>query len=219
MPNNSKLHKNLQNSSLLDFYYGDIYCGPYIDEDVSRTDKTISYLKDCGFSDLEITKELSRHKEARITGDNLNDILWKNSLIKKGAFYLHRELRIVSQAPIFDLPTNTLKTFPFYCEMKIRYTVGDVLDYFYSKLSQLSLNLIDRKSDTKIVTFLMSKYSQVDYVEPLDIILCSIDFYTKEHPDCYKLIDVVNDNYEVIRTLQAHMVELDSINKRQNTWR
>lgn len=210
----------IRNESLIKYYYGEIYTKDDVfDSDIIRSDKTINYLKDCGFSSLEIIQELERQKEPSITIDTLTKGLWNNSLIKPGAFYLHHELRIVSKAPEYDYQNNTILTYPFYCEMKIRYTTDDLLNYFYSRISPLNTQFVDKKTDRKTVTFLMRKYGNIDFVEPLDVILCSIDYHTKNDLDCYKLIDVTCDNLNIIKQLQNDMVELESKDLRKITWR
>lgn len=210
----------IQNSNLIQYYYKEIYRKEdYSESDTIRTDKTIGYLKDCGFSVTEIIQEIGRWSKACITIDDLSGILWSNSLIKRGAFYLHRELRIVSKAPEYDYESDTLKTYQFFCEMKIRYTVDDVLNYFYSRIPSLNCQFVDKKTDRKTVAFLMNKYSNIDYIEPLDIILCSIDYCTKNNPDSYKLIDITCDNLNIIKQLQSDMVELESKDLRKITWR
>lgn len=219
MTNTIKTTK-IQNSNLIQYYYKEIYRKEdYSKSDTIRTDKTIGYLKDCGFSVTEIIQEIGRWSKACITIDDLSGILWNNSLIKRGAFYLHRELRVVSKAPEYDYESDTLKIYPFFCEMKIRYTVDDVLNYFYSRIPSLNCQFVDKKTDRKTVAFLMNKYSNIDYIEPLDIILCSIDYCTKNNPDSYKLIDITCDNLNIIKQLQSDMVELESKDLRKITWR
>lgn len=219
MTNTIKTTK-IQNSNLIQYYYKEIYRKEdYSKSDTIRTDKTIGYLKDCGFSVTEIIQEIGRWSKACITIDDLSGTLWNNSLIKRGAFYLHRELRIVSKAPEYDYESDTLKTYQFFCEMKIRYTVDDVLNYFYSRIPSLNCQFVDKKTDRKTVAFLMNKYSNIDYIEPLDIILCSIDYCTKNNPDSYKLIDITCDNLNIIKQLQSDMVELESKDLRKITWR
>ena len=219
MTNTIKTTK-IQNSNLIQYYYKEIYKKEdYSKSDTIRTDKTIGYLKDCGFSVTEIIQEIGRWSKACITIDDLSGTLWNNSLIKRGAFYLHRELRIVSKAPEYDYENDTLKTYQFFCEMKIRYTVDDVLNYFYSRIPSLNCQFVDKKTDRKTVAFLMNKYSNIDYIEPLDIILCSIDYCTKNNPDSYKLIDITCDNLNIIKQLQSDMVELESKDLRKITWR
>lgn len=214
------LIKTLKNKEFLMYYYGNIYNNnDYTENNVFRTSKTIDYLQDCGFNYLEIIRELSLHKEKEINGQNLNDNLWKNSLIKRNAFYLHKELRLVSKAPEFNFLEDTIKSYSFYCEMKIRYTTSDVLQYFESCLTPFNRQFLDKKTDTKTVQFLIKKYSKIDYVEPLDIILCSIDHYTKENPDCTKLIEITSDNLDVVKHLQENMLELEAKDLRRITWR
>jgi len=205
--------------TITDFYYSDVLkYAPEINEKI-RTEKTVKYMLDCGLTNLEIFKEIRQHKSKIITGEDLSNVLWKNSLIKKGAFYLHKELRIVSEAPIFDFLQDKEIIEPYFCEIKIRYTVTDVLNYFYKQLNSLSYKLVDRKTDMKTVAFLMNKYDGIDYVEALDVVLCSIDNHLKQHSDCYQLIDVTHTNSEVIKQLINDMLELESKDLRRIVWR
>lgn len=217
-----KTNLKLNNKSLLKYYYGEIIDkigSEYTDEDILQTDKVIDYLKESGYSVAEIGAELTRHKTVRIYGKDLTQNIYKNSLVKKGAFYLHRELCLISRPPEYDFFTNTVKNYPFYYEVKARYTVQNVLDYFYKQLSPLSRQMSDQKTDAKTVSYLMSKYSNIDYVEPLDIILCSIDRYIKDNPDGYKLIEISNNNMDIIKQLQSDMQSLEAKDSRKITWR
>ena len=206
----------LQNKSLTlaNFYYSMINKNV---DDVKflETANTIDYLLDNGLTSIEIINELKRHNSDSIIYSNLSDILWKNSLIKKGAFYLHRELRLESPAPQYNPITNLVIEQPFYCEMKIRYYEKDVVNYFVSKLSGNAKQLEDIKTDLGAVRYLMSKYSKIDYVEPLDIILCSIDNHLEQEPNCYRLIDVSNTNQTTIDMLVNDMLTLESQDDRK----
>lgn len=208
------------NSMYLRYYYGSILnrreCS---DEDILTTSRTIDYLKDCGFNIIEILAELSRHTESAITGDILTDNLWKGSLVKKRAFYLHRELRLISPPPIYDFKTDTLITSKFYCEMKIRYTTNDVLQYFYNRIGKTNRQLVEERADRRAIDYMMKLYKNIDYVEPLDIILTSIDRYLAKNPDCHKLIETTDDNIEIIKELQRDMLQLEAQDLRQIIWR
>lgn len=187
---------------------------------VIRTQKTIAYLLDNDFTYSEIIKELNTHKHHKeLNGDNLNDSLWRGSLMKRNAFYLHKELRITSPAPVFDYSRNKEIIFPYYCEMIIRYTITDVLNYFYTKLSYINRKLVDEKTDRKTVEFLIKKYSRIDYVEPLDIILCSIDNHLIQRDDCCRLIDITNTNLYIVNQLIDEMQELEAKGLRRIIWR
>ena len=203
---------------LLKYYYGSVKGIKDIDlkdQDVLATANTLDYLFDCGFTTVEITKELGRHRSERIEYNDLSDELWNDSLIKKGAFYLHSSIRLMSGAPVYDFETNKTIEYPYYCEMRIRFTEDDVLDYFCSRLSFLSKALEDREYDRRALKGLLLKYSVFDYVEPLDVILCSIDNHLKQHNDCYRLIDVTNTNQEVIKTLLNDMITLNMTDSRK----
>lgn len=206
----------LQNKSLTltNFYYSlirkNVDCFKYLE-----TANTIDYLLDNGFTSIEIINELKKHNADSINYNILSDTLWKNSLIKKGAFYLHRELRLESPAPQYDPISNLVVEQPFYCEMKIRYYEKNVVNYFLSKLSNSARQLEDMKTDLGAVKYLMSKYSRIDYVEPLDIILCSIDNHLEQEPNCYRLIDISNTNQTTIDILVSDMLTLESQDNRK----
>jgi hypothetical protein len=210
---------NNDKEALLDAYYNDKVKTKYSDKDKEMTSLTIDYLYDCGFSFLEILQEMYRHKKVAILPKDLCNVLWNKSLIKRDAFYLHNQLRIVSKAPYYDFLSDKEIVPKFYCEMKIRYTVDDVLNYFYSKLPALSKQLVDRKADAGAVTYFINKFNNIDWVEPLDIILCSIDNQLKEDSQCYRILDVCQNNRDIIEQLQGEMRELESKDFRKVVYR
>ena len=208
-----------RNKPLLRYYYKEILGSRVPAEDVERTNKTIEYLRDCGFRVVEILRELSRQNVAAVTIDTLHDDMWKNSLIKRKAFYLHNELTIISPPPIYDFESDTIKTCDYYYEIKIRYTADDVLKYFYKQVDSISLKFVEKAASLGTIKHMMKIYSNIDYVEPLDIILCCIDRHMKKNPDCYNLIDVKAEARDVVEELQSHMLQLDAKNLREITWR
>ena len=103
--------------------------------------------------------------------------------------------------------------------MKIRYTRQNLLDYFYNRLKSINRQLVDRKTDLKAIDFLMNKYSSLDYIEPLDVILCSIDNHLEQRDDTYRLIDITKTNLNIINQLMNEMMELESKDLRKIVWR
>ena len=203
---------------LLQYYYCSVRNEKNIDysaKNVIITGNTIDYLFDCGLSTIEIAKELSKHKETAVDYDSLSPSLWNGSLIKKGAFYLHNSLRLSSPAPVYDFVKNETIEYPYYCEMKIRFTEDDVLDFFYSRLNFINKTLADREYDRRALRSLLKKYSVFDYVEPLDIILCSIINHLKQAEDCYRLIDITQTNKQVIELLLSDMLALNMKDERK----
>ena len=203
------------------YYYYNVYADDASEEDYKKTYSTIEYLKECGFSFLTIFKEIILKSNTRaITIDNVPNKFWKDSLVKKDAYYLHDELRLVSKAPEFNPITGETKRFPFYCEMKIKYGIEDVLNYFYTHIGKMNAMLADKKSDTKAVIYLMKKYEKIDYVEPLDIILCLIDNSVKNSDrDITKLIQITDNSLDVIIELQNNMQELSAKDRKRTVWR
>ena len=183
------------------------------------TKNTCEYLLDCGFSALEIINILNGLSFGALSYDVLPDRLWQGSLIKRGAFYLHRELRIESQAPEFDIRTGRVLEYPYYCEMKIKYTVEDTLKYFRSRMKQSNIVLSSDEYDKNAIKQLFKQYSKLDYVEPLDVILCSIDNHLTLDPDCARLIDITKTNREVIATLISDMKTLEAQDRRKMVMR
>ena len=179
------------------------------------TKNTCEYLLDCGFSALEIISILNGLSFGALSYDVLPDRLWQGSLIKRGAFYLHRELSLESKAPEFDIRTGRVLEYPYYCEMKIKYTVEDVLSYFKSKMKPKNIPLSSSEYDKNAVRQLFRQYSKLDYVEPLDVLLCSIDYHFSLEPECTRLIDITKTNREVIAFLISDMKNLEAQDRRK----
>lgn len=203
-------------------YYYNVYGKDVTREDYQKTCKTIEYLFDCGFYSADIIKEvINKSRDKVITIKNVPDKFWAGSLIKRDAFYLHDELRITSKATEFNPVTGEFKIYPFYCEMKIRYTAEDVLRYFYSKIGSFGESIADKKTDLKTIFYLMKKYEKIDFVEPLDIILCLIDnrIRNENGKETTKLIQITDDSYDTIWNLQKDMQELEAMDKKRIVWR
>ena len=183
------------------------------------TKNTCEYLLDCGFSALEIINVLNGLSFGALSYDALPDRLWQGSLIKRGAFYLHRELRLESKAPEFDIRTGIVLEYPYYCEMKIKYTVEDTLRYFRSKMKPPNIAVTSDEYDKNAIKQLFKQYSKLDYVEPLDVILCSIDNHLTLDPDCARLIDITKTNREVIASLISDMKTLEAQDRRKMVMR
>lgn len=188
-------------------------------EGLAITKNTCEYLLDCGFSSLDIVALLNGLESGALTYESLPDRLWEGSLIKRDAFYLHHELRIESKAPEFCVRTGKVIEYPYYCEMKIRYTIEDVLKYFRSKMKPSNLALSSDEYDKTAIRQLFKQYSKLDYVEPLDVLLCSIDHHFILEPECMRLIDITKTNREVISSLISDMKSLEAQDRRKMVMR
>lgn len=154
---------------------------------------TIAWLTESGISKKEILKILSRFsKKAIITPNDIPDSLWENSLIKKGEYYCHHELQLHSPTTIYKMDGSCI-SFPFYQEIKIRYMMNDLLDYFYRKLTTYSM-LRNPKRDTSQMKHVLDEFGAIKKVQPLDILLFLIDNMAYENTAAIQPFDLTRSS-------------------------
>lgn len=205
-----------------DYYYRQtVGCYPADDDTcLIQTKKTIDYLFDCGFSEQEVLKVLEEAEPAAsLTPDLLPDWLWEGSLIERGKFYYHRILHIKPEAPVYNPRTGEVKTTPFYLEMKIRFTMDDLLDYFYDTM-MTPAELVDRNKDAGAFKYMLEKYKKISFIEPLDFILSLID-YTKETEavPTSSVLDTQKHEREVYDLLKQKTEEAKAAKMNRIVWR
>lgn len=66
---------------------------------------------------------------------------------------------------------------------------------------------------------LIKRFSSLDYVEALDVILCSIDRYLENSPDCYNLRDISVVTGEIVEELTADLQEMQMLDQRKVVFR
>lgn len=133
--------------------------------------KVIGYLIDNDFSNKEILEriiKLDNISSSEISYEGINTLLEQNK------FYYHNSLHIKSKAPSFDPITLEESCEPFYLEMKIKFSLEDLLNYYYDK-TLVPIGLRDKDKDLGSLKHLLNKYSKIDGVESIDIILSMID--------------------------------------------
>lgn len=129
----------------------------------NKTKATIEYLLDNKIEEKDILKVLQECSGKKfITKSDLPNFLWKNSLIKRDKFYYHHVLQIVS------------KTNDFYLEMKIQFTLKDLLEYFIKTL-KVDRSIVNEKHYMTQIEILLKRYSKLNFVEDLDFVLTLID--------------------------------------------
>lgn len=157
-------------------WYHNYVLGYEPEENTKYTIGAIEYMIDSGLSKKEIFNELLRHNTPIIKSQNLSDELWNDSLLEKSKFYFHRELQIVSKAPIFDIKTNTKILLPFFIEIKIKYTIDDIINYYYRNIPGADRSISDINVDRKTISYLLNLCKNVSYGESIDMLLLAIDF-------------------------------------------
>lgn len=88
--------------------------------------------------------------------------------------YRHHELQIHSKPGGFDPATCTIIKSPYYLEMKSRYTMDSLLNYYYNKLIVPPL-FRDTKRDTGAMNHLMGSFKS-PIISSVDFILFVIDY-------------------------------------------
>lgn len=184
------------------------------------TRSSIAYMIDNGLYGQEITKELREHNMPVIHPNDLTDHLWEESLLKKGHFYFHKELQIVSPAPILK-KDGTVSVEENFLVMKIRYTAQDILNYFYARLSSQEKAFCEPKTDYKTVHYILGRFKDVEFVEPVDLLLCLIDDYTNntENANTKGLISVLSSLQNVLPWYQSDVKNAAAAGKNKIRWR
>lgn len=202
------------------FYTNNVGRYPFTTEkEADITKGTIEYLKDCGFTHREILLTIIDYdRGSYMHPEFLPETLWENSLIRKGHFYYHHALRLVSKPPTFDPSTGTEKVPDFYLEMKIRFTMEDLIAYFYNTLG-IDLSLKDIKRDAGSFKFLLQKYEKLDFIESLDFVLSLIDFAKHANDEILSILDIARNEAEVYKKLKCHTAEAKHSRADMVTWR
>ena len=136
---------------------------------------TIAYLQESGVSTAEIFQLLNEvgNTKGYLEPADIPDWIWEKSLTKKGHYYCHHALQLVSPTPIIRRD-GTFKEYPFYQEMRIRFTLDDLIEYFYAAIPGYMI-LRDKGRDERQFKHLLRKYSNLQGIEELDFVLCLID--------------------------------------------
>ena len=139
--------------------------------DSTDVKRTVYYLHDNGFNKHDILTYLLNF------GEGLHSILWENSLLKPDTFYYHSCLTIMPSPSIWS-PGTKEKSSKFYLEMKIKFTIDDLLNYYYNELL-IPVELRNYNKDKKAFEYLLKEYTKFK-VESIDFILFLIDYNKDE---------------------------------------
>lgn len=206
------------NAVELTIMYYEMCLGYIPDEDTStnKTKAVINYLKDNEYTDTEIRKIfLDIGQKEIVTVNDLPSYLWKDSLIKRNEFYYHHNLQIKSPAPYYDPILKKEIMSPYYLEMKIKYTVEDVYQYFLSKTGTPS---IDPKKDKGAIQKMLKTYS-LNGIKGLDFILSLIDEARFSQDRIFNLWNIQHYETAVYDKLLRNIAEAKMAGKDRIVWR
>ena len=159
------------------------------DTDTLNNIKKIAYyLLDNKYNDSDILKYL-------ITNNTeLVDSLWDDSLLKPDTFYYHEQLTIMPGPSVWN-PNMKEESNKFYLEMKIKYTIDDLLNYYYNNLL-IPVELRNTKKDSKAFEHMLKQYNKFK-MQPIDFILYLIDYSTLEGNRISNVFDLQKYEREV----------------------
>lgn len=107
---------------------------------------------------------------------------------------------------------------PYFLEMKIRYTMQDLIAYFYSKL-HIDLELKDDKRDAARLEALLKKYNRLSFIESLDFVLALIDYAAYAGTRIMNVFDIEKNESEVYELLKRKAAEASFQGKNRIIWR
>lgn len=190
------------------------------EECFARTLATAKYLKDNNFKDDEIIKTLNRVGKTTITGNDLPIDLWEGSLLEKDRFYYSDIFHIKSKPPSWNPITYTEVCEEYFLEMRIKFTMNDLLSFYYDKC-RVPQGLQNDKKDAGAFNHLIKKYEVFSNVPGIDYVIALIN---KAGSDIEKnfisnVFEIEEYNKEVIEHFQ--MVSEESSLDKNNViiWR
>ena len=186
---------------LTQYFYKNVV-GYSIEEDKEKvTTLTVQYLLDNDLSETEVKTVMSDYQEDIMTPHNLPDKLWivnpkikenkntgetyetNDNLVKRDTYYYHPYLMLRSKLPYLCHGKEVIE--PYYCEPKCRFTITNLIDYFCSKIRTHKMYMDTQYSVNSIFQNMRVYRNTITTIEPLDILLYSIDFAASQGNYCF----------------------------------
>lgn len=211
---NDKSYNEKAYEKYTEFYYN-FFLGEF-PEDMNnylRTKAFFEYLEECNISDSEIymTIGLVEPKEF-LSIDDIPSILREGSLLEPNKFYFHKELQVRSKPPTWD------ETFPYYLEMKIRYTAEDALDYFIQR-SGVRRDWVNRDKEIGSIKYLLKEYKKFNFMEPIDFLLHLIDYCVSKEIELKTIYDLRDLEIDEAEYLESCITNAIAEGKNKIVWR
>ena len=130
--------------------------------------RVINYLIDNDYDEAFIISYLLYN------GPVLDRSLWDNSLLEPDKVYYHSQLTIMPGPAIWS-PTKKEHSQKFFLEMRINYTIDDLLNYYYNEFL-IPIELRNTYKDKKAFEHMLKNYKKFNDFEAIDFILYLIDY-------------------------------------------
>lgn len=174
---------------------------------VEPTDHTLSLIEihyqrliDNGFTELEARNIMLDNKL------NVDDLIYEDSLIitTDDSIYYHNELQIHSKPGYYDPETGKVEKEPYYLEMRYRYTMDDLLEYYYSKLS-VPVQFRNIKRDIGAFKHIINDYKFTN-INTVDFILYIIDYAVANEIKIVNPLDLKNLAQQTYEYLESYII-------------
>ena len=114
-------------------------------------------------------------------------------------------MQITSKPPYYDFKSNKEIIDPFFLEIKIKFTLDDLVSYFY-KLN-IDNDLRNDKRDTAAMKSLLLRYDNLSVVESLDFVLSLIDYCKYSNDKISNVFDITKNEASVLEDLKKKVAE------------
>ena len=198
---------------LTNFYY-DFVVGEQPEKINERTKLLFEHLNESGCTPKQlfgtIIEEFPNKDE--LTIEDIPDSLWEGSLIERNKFYYHKELQILSPPPTWD------KSFPFYIEMKIQYSIEDALKYFIKQF-KINESWMSKDKELGSIRYLLKDYKKYGFMEPVDFFLHIIDYVCSKGVKINSIYDLRDYELEYTQLLELDILNSKALKKNRVIWR
>ena len=171
------------------------------------SDKVLSLLEiqyqrliDNGYSEKDARNIMLDHKL------NIDDLEYEDSLIitSDDSVYYHNELQIHSKPGYYDPETGRVEKQPYYLEMKYRYTMDNLLEYYYNKLS-IPIQFRNIKRDIGAFKHILNDY-KFNNMHTVDFILYIIDYAVANEIKISNPLDLKNWAQQTYEYLESYIL-------------
>ena len=188
----------------------ELCCGVEPEEkDLQLLEIRYQRLLDNGYNDKEAKNILMS------TSFNIDNYIHSDSLVDPsiGPVFRHHELQIHSKPGGFDPATCTVIKRPYYLEMKSRYTMNNLMDYYYTKLI-VPMLFRDEKRDIGAMNHLLNSFKS-PLIDSVDFILFVIDYVSSNEYKINNPLELKNWFQQTYEYLEQFVlsVKLEIVNR------
>lgn len=202
------------------FYSNYVGCYPFDTErEREITNGMISHLIESGVprkTILDIYEHCAYHKI--VSPDTVPDFTWGDSITKRNKWYYHHELHLVSHDDLHDPINNIDIHYPFYMEIKSRYTYEDLYNYLVRNVGCL-YKISNYNKDIAILKKLIQRYDTIQIASGLDFVLKMIDAARNDNKPLASIFDIEKNTEYAYEQISYVVSESNLHHTNKPVWR